>query len=74
MNSFSMLRRDQETCDRTREIMGLPEGLEWSDVQVRFGIDEPGEIVMTFIATGEQVAQLAELAKQRTSYPAVDEP
>lgn len=67
MNSFSMLKLNHETYERTREIMGLSEDLDWTSVRVTFGTDDVGEVQITFLATGEQVAALAALAIQVTS-------
>lgn len=60
--TFSMLNRDPVTAQRTREILGLPEDLDWSDLQVEFGLDNVGSVTLKLIPTGEQVAQLAALA------------
>lgn len=64
MSSISMIPRNQESADRTREILGLPEDVEWSELRVEFGLDELAVVTLTLIPTGEQVRDLAELAIQ----------
>lgn len=61
-NSISMIPRNQAAGDRTREILGLPEGVEWSELRVEFGLDLPGTVTLTLFVTGEQVRDLAQLA------------
>lgn len=63
-NSFSMIRRNQGSADRTREILGLPEDVEWSELWVEFGLDDVAVVTIKLIPTGEQVLELARLAVQ----------
>lgn len=65
VSSFSLLRQNQETYDRCHEILGLPAEVEWSDIEITFGNDAIGQVVLTLLPTGEQVRELAALAIQQ---------
>lgn len=65
LSSYSVLKQDVETYSRCHEILGLPEGVEWSELKVEFGIDDIGTVTLVLLPTGEQVRNLAELAIQR---------
>lgn len=65
METYCMIVPGLAEAERAREILGLPPDLEWSDMKITFGLERFGEIRVTFIASGEQVVELAKLAVQQ---------
>ena len=62
MINFSIIRQDPQVYARCHEILGLPAEVEWSDIQVEFGLNDVGTITLTLLPTGDQIASLAQLA------------
>lgn len=65
MDTFSVIKRSPEAAQRTREILGIPEAQDWSDLKVEFGLDLVGTATVTFLLSSQQTIELAELAAQR---------
>jgi hypothetical protein len=65
LSSFSFIKENEEAYAKCHEILGLPEGVEWSKLSVTFGAGEFAEVTLVLIPTGEQVRDLAELAIQQ---------
>ena len=62
LTSFSMLNANADTYARCHEILGIPEGVEWTDIKVEFGADMFGTVTLVLLPTGEQIRDLAALA------------
>lgn len=60
--SVAMFERNPRTADAIEKILGLPEGMAWSDIHCEFGHGGFGTVTVTIIPTGEQMLDLARVA------------
>lgn len=73
METYAYIQQGLKDATRVREILRLPDDA-WSDIKIRFGLDEHGTAEVTFLLTGEQLIALAEVAfKRNTSNDCADD-
>ena len=61
MSVVALLRRNVTVAAEVTRILGLPD-LNWTEVQVHFGIDEPAIAQVGVLLTPQQLVALATLA------------
>ena len=72
MESFAVIRQGYDDAHRVQKILNLPDEA-WSDIKVKFGLDEVATAEVTFLLTGDQLQALASIAwKRNTAFDCVD--
>lgn len=62
LSNFSFIPETPEAYTQCHDILGLPESIEWSSLNVEFGVGQFGSVTLILIPTGEQIRDLAKLA------------